>query len=255
MVTRDLERDDDLTNLAKDIQAYGLAVPVLVDQNMNLIDGLRRLRAVESLGQDSVDVVVTSMYPVACEMLKRAREHGIEAAPLGPRRIWQIYTDMQPIFKVTKSTALRGRQKGQRLKHEIGGRPLLAKALDLPSEAVLQAITYVYRLAQTDTGAKGTKAREAVRLLESGEVTAYGAADYIKRTEGLKGSITNLNEQRVTLRDSVSSLRGLVTGLERLGPLNKGLRPEEKEQIMRDFAKLRGRLYRFVKQLQEETRK
>lgn len=249
-VDRELEPGDDVSNLARDIRkSGGLSVPVLTDGDLVLIDGLRRLRALESLGYTEVEVVSTSMFPVACEVLTRAREHGVEAAPMTPKRTWQIYQRMSIVLRVTKSHLATGRPKGTGSKASAGGRPMLAAALGYSSVAPLQAITNVYRKASEGN----TKAKEAVALLESGETTIYGAVDYVNRTAGgLTGPIVKYPEQKNILDTGIASLRGLLHGLSQLGPLSEEFPGAEKSKYLKELLKLRRDFYRIVKLLDEE---
>lgn len=50
--------DTDIDGLAASIQASGMLAPLVVDQSLNLVAGLRRLRAAQRLGMTEVDVAV-----------------------------------------------------------------------------------------------------------------------------------------------------------------------------------------------------
>jgi ParB-like nuclease domain len=256
IVDRELEPGDDVSTLAEDIAQSGLQVPILLDGDYVLIDGLRRLEAVRTLGQTEVEVVATSMFPVACEYLTRAREHGVGAKQLTTRRTWQIYQRMRVILQITKSHLITGRPKGATAKSSAGGRPMLAKALGYRSEAPLQAITHVYRYAEEKVASRRSeRAREAVALLEEGSLSVYGAVDYIDRVDGLQGDITKYQEQKDAIEAAINALRGLMFGLFRLGPLDPKFPVEEAQKLSKDLVNLRGQFYRFVRTFNEEINK
>lgn len=251
---RDLDPGDDISVLTKHINDSGLQVPILVDHNLNLIDGLRRLEAVRSLGHTTIEVNVTSMYPQACMWLKQAREHGTEARPLVPQRIWEIYRQLAPLMNITRSHAQRGRKKGQPPKIGLGGRPALVDALGLPSESPLQAITQVYRAAEEDPTERGDRAREAVVRVNDGSMTIYSAVDHMRMTKGLYGEVVSVHAQRVAFKSLVANLNGLGHGMDQLGQLNPSLTTREIEDWLRSLKTSRRRLATFIHLVEEEIK-
>ena len=240
---------DDLNDLIASIKETGLEVPPLVTQDFELIDGLRRIEALRQLGETEVVVVPTFLYPRACEQIKQAREHGVAALPLTPHRIWDIYTKMQPLLYVTKAHNQRGKTK-MASKPSAGGRELLSKALGFRSDGELQALVYVFRAL--DDPAKMGRATEAIDRLASGDITYYGASEFVRKTTGFVGDITILSHQRETLESAVTALNGTVNGLNRLGPLNKKFSKEEAEARRTELILVRQKLTRVIKLLTEE---
>jgi Predicted transcriptional regulators len=241
---------DDLSDLAQSMKRDGLTVPLLVTQDYELIDGLRRLEAARALGWTEIEVVPTILFPRACELINQAREHGLHALPLTGQRIWEIYSDLKPLLSITRSMNQRGRAKAAGIRESSGGRPLLSKSLGLKSEALLQAITHVHRMLSDPT--YGAKAAEALELIEAGHLSYYGAHDFIKKTHGLTGSITGLNEQRSGLEAAITSLNGTVRALNQLGPLHKKLPSEEASARLAEFHAARAKLTKFIRLLTEE---
>jgi hypothetical protein len=250
VVDRVLTVGDDLTDLAYSIKEQGLTVPLLVTQDYELIDGLRRLEAARALGHTEIEVVPTILYPRACELLNEAREHGLHALPLTGQRIWEIYSDLKPLLAITRVVNQRGRAKAAGARPSAGGRPLLSNSLGLKSEAMLQAITHVHRMLSDPT--YSAKAAEALELIEAGELSYYGAADFIKKTHGLTGTITGLTEQRSGLEAAITSILGTVRALNQLGPLHKKLPSEEAQARLTELHAARAKLTKFIKLLTEE---
>ncbi len=57
----------DLETLKNSLRDYGLLNPILVDAQLNLIAGERRLRAIQALGWAEVDVrILDGLTPIAC---------------------------------------------------------------------------------------------------------------------------------------------------------------------------------------------
>jgi hypothetical protein len=249
---RVLDPDDDITALAQDIKDKGLAVPLLVDTEYQVIDGLRRLEALRTLGVEVVEVEPVSLYDKACLFLTKAREHGVEAKPLTARRIWEIYQQMSHILLITRSHVFRGKRAGTRGNKQLGGRKVLVKALGLRSESYLQVLTQVYRVAENGEGAEQEKAKRAVHLLENEGITVYTALGILKRTTALKGDLLALTEQRAALTTAVSALRGLQVGLDQMGTLDKKFPQDELRAYAAELDKARQRLARFIRLFKEE---
>jgi len=250
---RSLGPDDDISALAKHINDTGLQMPILVTPNHHLIDGLRRLEAVRSLGQSTVEVSAVSLFPHACAAIKRTREHGVEAIPLSPQRIWEIFKSLQPLVSITRSYVQSGRKRGQKHKFSAGGRPMLADALGFTSESPLQAITQVFRAAEEDPTERGDKAREAVARLMRGETTIYMAAGATRIKPRLNSDLISSTAQRNALRNMTMALDGLSHVMDQFGPLSRGLRAAEVEDYLNSLRKFRRRYARFIHQLEEET--
>jgi hypothetical protein len=250
ILDRTVAPDDDLTELTQSIDKTGLQVPILLTQDLELVDGLRRLEAVRRLGHSTVEAVVTYMYPMACDALEEAVKHGLHAKPLTGRRIWEIYTKMQPLLYITRSFYQRGRAKGSKVR-SAGGRLFLAKALGMNSQSLLQAITQVHRA--TEVAETSAKATEAIRLIEAGEMTYYQATDYLTKKVGLHGDVVNPTAQRETLDAAATSMSVLVRALGRLGPLHKKLPKEEVEAKIAELAYARARLTKAIKLLTKEN--
>lgn len=247
-VNRTLDPGDDITELAEDIRDSGLQVPVLVNQNYELIDGLRRLEALRSLGFDAVHVVPVTMFLPAATWIQRAREHGVLARPLTPRRIWQLYSACLPLISVSRSHEMRGKPHGRGA--SVNGRTRFLEAVGLTSESHFQAVIQTYRTAQEQT-VRGELARQAVDLIERGSLTAYGAIDYVKRNLN-EGIITTAEDQLVLLQNAVHTLSGIAFSLKRMGPLHATVTSAQLAPITKDLRNFRRTLHRLIHSLESE---
>jgi len=250
---RKLSDDDDLSELAGFLNDQGQQIPILLDHENNLIDGLRRVEALRSLGHTTVLATQTSMYPVVCALLKQAREHSVGALPLTPRRIWEIYSAARPLLQITRSAYTVGKARGERLNKQVGGRRLLGEALGFKSASGLQAITHTYRALSDPSPQRAKRAEKAVQLLEAGEISHYQAVDMINKPTGLTGPLRTLNEQRSALQEAIATYRGLIKGLESLGPIHAKMPEEELRGYLGELLALRAQMHKFTRLLQEET--
>lgn len=246
---RVVDAGDDLTDLTNSIQEIGLQRPITLTQDLDLIDGLRRIEAYRRLGQTHIEAVVTYMYPRACESIQRTREHGLHALPLTGERIWEVYKAIHPLLMITRSHYSRGVPKGKKTPSS-GGRPLLTRALGIKSEALLQAITQVHRaLSNPDLSAR---AQEAIALIKEGKLSYYGAVPFLTKQNGLTGNVVAPSEQREMLSNAATTLRATMKAMEQLGPLHKRLTSEEVNVRITELAQSRTKLNKLIKSLQEE---
>lgn len=256
VVDRELEPGDDVTDLAEHIRDSGLQFPILINHTGQLIDGLRRLRAVQSLGMNTIEADSKLLFPQACMHLKKTREHGVHARPLSTRRIWQIYRMLIPLMNITRAHLQRGKKKGDGLPiGAIGGRDLIIPALGLDSGSWLQALTQVYRAAEADPTVRGDLARAGVAGIEDGTMTVYMAAEHMRNPRQLKGDIRKAEEQRSALRAAASALTGIGRGLDQFGPIHPDFDRAEIEDYLHQLRTFRRQFIRFIHIVEEEINK
>lgn len=248
VANRTLEPGDDVTELAEHIRVHGLQIPLLVDQNYVLIDGLRRLEALRSLGDTAVHVTPVTMFLPAATHIQRAREHGVLAKPLTPRRIWQLYSACLPLISVSRSHEMKGKRHGRGV--SINGRERFLEATGVHSESYLQAVIQTFRLAE-EKSTRGELARQAIVLMERGSISAYGAVDYVKQRQE-QGAIVGAADQLALLRNTVHALSGINFSLRRLGGLDEAITRQELDPIVRDLRNFRRVLYQLIHLLEKE---
>lgn len=246
--TRVLEPGDNLTLLTEDIKEVGLVIPVLVDHENRLIDGLRRIRAVQSLGQDTIEVVAVTLHQPAMAWIQRAREHGIQAKPLTPRRIWDLYQTTRPLLNATRSQASRGTRHGRGAR--FGGREAFLSATGIDSESYLQAVTQIFRNAEEDSE-KGRAAREVIDLVADESISPYMALEHVRQRLS-RGDIVKAPDQERVLTTATSTLNGIDYGLSKLGPLSLDFDPGVLKDVLNDLTRFRRNLYRLIRQLEKE---
>jgi hypothetical protein len=247
-INRQLDPDDDLTALAAHISEHGVMIPILVDHEYRLIDGLRRIRAIESLGQTTIDVVAVALHPPAMAWIGRARQHGVEARPLTPRRIWQLYQATRPLIDATRAQVTRGTQHGRGVR--FAGREGFLKATGIDSESYLQAVTQIFRTSEEDSR-KGQAAREVIDLVDSGGMSPYMALEHVRQRMSI-GDIVDAPDQERVLTTVTSTLNGIEYGLSKLGLLSPDFDAAVLKDVMADLTRFRRTLNRLVKQLDKE---
>lgn len=248
---RVLDKDDDIVPLAQHIAQEGLQVPILTTSDLRLIDGLRRLEAVRSLGWEYVEVTATALYTVASHNINLARVEGTLAQGLTPQRIWDLYKDLQLMVPHTRALAQRGHRGGR---YDRGLRPALREALGFTSDSLLQAVTQVYRMAEEDPGPRGDVARASVEKVNAGQLTAYMAAEAVRPgPKGFREAKVSAAQQRQSMDALVASLIGLSHSLDQFGALSPKFTKEEIEGWLAPMRQFRRRYAGFIHQVEKET--
>ena len=136
---RKLEPGDDCQDLVADIKTNGLRHPILVDENLRLLDGLRRLQAFKE--SNEVPVVISDNIPDTMAYLKQV-EHQAK-----PGRVWRLFSDLDEQRARYWVTSRRGRGHGRggiNKKHRsTDTRYLIADAFGV-SDHWTQAVLFLY---------------------------------------------------------------------------------------------------------------
>lgn len=246
---RTLDPDDDVSKLAQSINDSGLQIPILVGQDLRLIDGLRRMEAVLSLGQTVIPVNAVTLVLPAMAHIKRTREHGVEAIEMTPRRIWRLYKAVKPLMNLSRSQRMRNGNFGKSV--YIGGRKEFVDAVGIDSESYLQACNQLYNLAEENSSA-GELARELVALVDAKQLTVYMALNRITN-QRRRGDIVSPTEQLAALQTAARTLSGVGFGLTRLGTIDSSIDPQQLNDILADFRLFRRRFIQLIHKIEKEA--
>ena len=249
---RTLSPGDDISGLAKSIEDDGLQFPVLLTEDNRLIDGLRRIEAIQSLGYTSVPAIPVMLFLPAASHLKRTREHGVEAKPLTPRRIWELYKATRPLMNMSRAQRMRDGYFGKSL--YIGGRKEFIDAVGIDKESYLQAVTQLYRAAEEQHSPQSDLARELVAQVDDGTLTVYMAMNRMVN-ERRRGDIVGATQQLSALQTAAQTLAGVGHGLTKLGPLDPGLKPQHIDSVLTDLRLFRRQLIQLIHNLEKESKR
>lgn len=256
VISRELEPNDDLTELAHSIEDFpGLARPVSIDKESNLlIDGLRRIRAMQQLGYGEIPVIATETFEDTCDLHKRVRTHGVAALPVTPRRIWQFYqaTERQ---RHSRTNALRRRTWDVR-EQATPSRILLTDAVGASSEAMLTATLALYKRALTEKDQQRREFTHAtIAAMERGEITLFQARTrvFVRDPYGLYGDINTATDQRRLLSTAIDQIAGTNTGLRSLGELSPELSQDELRAYIKGLEQQRASLHNFINLLRKRV--
>lgn len=257
--------DTELPDLVSDVRKRGLQVPVLVDPDLNLFDGLRRLQAFAP--GDEIDVVVSDNYIDTLELLKLSN--------IGPflkawdmRRLWDFHvvTTAQRRHNhfVRKAEGNSKKQRGlaaasgDKYKTTSISRTLLAEVSGMPG-ATIQAGLYIYSraygLIEEHDPQILAMSKELVGKIDAG-YNVYRARHEIRLAQlADRGSIVTESEQRKVLRSSASSARVLTQIFKDFASINSGITAEEAKEFYRALMQARTDFLVITKKLKERIAK
>lgn len=230
--------------------------PIIVRDDMVLIDGLRRLWWHRDQGHEVAPAVVVSTFLGAMEQL--GPQHvGRDITPL---RLWNFMSVLDEYARFW----VRGKStggwtfdaKGTRVRTtsipgnsprspENSVRAHYLRSLNV-SQHKLQSTSYLYRLAE-----RGDKrARQLLDRVENGEIGIQQAARNYRAPNNLIGNVTDRAEQRLILDRGVAGLQAQVSALQKLGhPVV--VSQEELASALQGMVKARSELTTFVSGLRK----
>lgn len=256
---RDLEEGDNLDDLVKHIQTHGLEVPVLITPQFYVIDGVRRIRALEALGEQFIEAVVVTDFDHLVKSLTDSRTFGNGWRKPSPRRLWHIHMDSKELIQqrvLASRELLRGRPRHSKLDTPLGpSRELLARALGFNSQSYYSASSNVYNIANDPDDPRRELAKQFVVEVDAGRMTIYSARDRLEKARRFTGETNTVSEQRAMLVNLVTSLSGVMKSTERMGAINPHMKKEELQGYLSDLKHLRSQLYQFVRTFEEEISK
>jgi hypothetical protein len=224
--------------------------PIVVRDDLVLIDGLRRLLWARAQGRETIPAVkVTSFLEAMEELTPRHADRPKEITAL---RIWNFISILDDYSKVWSRTKASGGwvQGGDgRFLRRDGRTPPNSptrvreqyhRALNVTHHAI-QAATFLYRRA--DAG--DAWAQELARRVESSEMGPMAAARAYKAPNNLSGNVTDQAEQSRILDRGVAGLAAQVATLHKLGhPLV--VSTEELTQALKGMVEARTELTALV---------
>lgn len=246
--------------MAKDIQANGLEMPLIIDRWGMLIDGLTRLRALEHLGCHKVKVDMASTLYEAIDLLKAV---GFDPQTLSVRRRRDFAESLDELIREHVTLNLRRRRKPGTVKPQQT-RELVAEALGYQWFRIRR----VFRWLEEDP--TDPHRQEIIKALDSRRISANqlyvqlaaAKVPYVPTTLPQAftrgrlrisgGDIILPRDQRHLLEELVRQLSGAMKGASKLAfPLN--IPTEETEQFIDQLARHRAALTTFIKALRKEA--
>lgn len=248
--------DDDISELADDIEANGLKFPILVNGDYELIDGLRRLEAVASTGATTIEAYVTNNAYEMFEILTPL-QMGLDLEKR-PRRFVRLYNDLRAAHKNTRAEMQRtGRwNKSKRLATDppkMDFRKSVKESLHIPHyDQHLERLARVYRAAEMGA----PTAMELIRQLDDGLIDTSSA---VNGWLGPKRAprellVSTSDEQLSVLAGGVRQLSVVVRGLRKLHtPLE--VPANELEAIAKTIRGVRTELFTLLRKVEQQVTK
>jgi len=243
-----------IQELAANIKKHGLRRPILVRDDMSLIDGLRRLEAVKSLNRSEIEATVSDDLDEVLRIVESVHgDGGEDPHTITPRRMYEFQLTFSEMAKDrNREIRARGLWRSENRPAdmpELGPlRVRVARALNMPYEGFISRVSKVYR--QADKG--NALAKELVVRLDAGEITIAQAYRTLEQ-ERLNGVVADVDEQRHMVEMAVRNLDIVIKGLRKLKvPTN--LPPEELSPLVEQLRTHRSNLTVMVSTLTRELR-
>jgi hypothetical protein len=247
VVPRDLVPDDDLSDLIQSLEQTDLEIPILLNQNNHLIDGLRRIEAFRKMGRNTIACVRSTNLNESLVWIEKTREHGLAAKTLIPRRVYQFH---QALRDQMLDRATMARQRG-RIDNGKGQPPnplpgedtyrrgpsryMLGAALGIGSRSWIEATLGVY-IATEKLGPRGTYAKGIAKRVDSGELSAHQGVRMIQAfSRRMDVPRLTPGEQREMMERTLTQVNGLSRVLDSIGAFDSSITNQDLERWERQL--------------------
>lgn len=224
--------------------------PIIVREDMVLIDGLRRLLWHRANGNETAPAIVVGTFLDAIEAL--APQH-TGRTPSG-LRIWNFMSVLDFYARQWSrakanggwvrgpdGTFIRNMNPNPNVKNPQTSVRHQYRVTFNVNDHILQGVSYLYRLAERGD----VRARAVLDRVEAGEMGYNAGVQAYKMPNNLGGHITDPQEQRQILERAVTGLGAHVTSLQKLGyPLS--VPTAELTQILNGLAEERGAITSLI---------
>lgn len=245
--------------LYRSIADTGIKVPVVVDFKGRLLDGLKRYKIYQKLGQEKIPTIICDNIKELAELTEQLRQLSLESTGLeqdwNPRRIYQLHLDATNLkiraASVSRSKALNVNPDYGRYRYYFN------KAVGIQPWRV-NCILSMYRAADDPENPMAKRMAELIRDVEAG-VYSYSHAWKLymnerERRDFFFGDVVGLDDQVQLLEEASSTMAGVLRGLTALGKPNKKLTASPRyKTAMKKLTEERTKLYRFMRLLKEKT--
>lgn len=245
--------------LAEDIKINGLRQPLIVDHQHELIDGLLRFRALQQLGEKTVEVEVARTLAEAVEALK---ELHFDPQQLSLRRRRDFNESLNTLISEHVSANLRRRNMSEKpMSPEEGTRVLVSTVLGYPWFRIRRVFRWI------ESEPNDPHRQEILRALELGLTSVNKVYPLIRGFGAPKrsnprpspsqhrivGDITGYRDQLHLMEELNRQLSGAIKGANTFG-FPVAIPPEEFQPLLNQLAKHRAELSRFIGYLRKEIK-
>jgi hypothetical protein len=228
---------------------------------MALIDGLRRIRAMQALGQEEIESFVTGEFMEVLPHLRSVNDTEDFAYPLSKR--WFDYrSQREEVAKLgeqmrrrLQSEAQKGLTTGNR---QWGGMQttwrFMYRSMVGTSENTYHELVRAQAMAKQMKPGDEQFVNGVMDAMKCGDMNPNGALYQLERFM-MTGDIITATDQRATMSLLIPALEGAVKGFKSLAPFHEAITDEEKREWATALRKLRRDLDQMVRNIERRISK
>lgn len=259
--------DTGIKDLVHDISQNGLQVAILVDENMNLIDGFRRLTAMLALDRDDIPVVISDSFEYSLTYLRQRADDPLRRE-FDARRIWDLH---QALTKQREN--FTGTSKGQRPDRKIKAptlRDILPEtsrrknktraamaAVTKRSEHWIQSALFLYGRAEgviPESEEWLPLAHDLAKRMDEG-LNPYTAQGEWHKARGMVRATSTKSQQLLALNGAIHSMSGIMQSLAEIGVIHDGITKEQAAKYAAELRKTRTAIFQTIRRLEERIKR
>lgn len=224
----------DLTPLVSSIQRIGVLQPIVVDSNLGLIAGQRRLEACRKLGHPTIPAVVCAGLKDAVDALLAERDENTCRKDFTPSEAVALGMALEELERPKAQERMQAGQKTEPCGAAPEGRvrDIVAPAVGMKGTRYAQAKDVVLAVESTDPAVKAVATEALAEMDATGSVrTAYRRVGEAKRNSAIDRVSTPKTSAAVQARrDRIRSLAGTGHTSEQIAK-QLGLNPQSVTRI------------------------
>lgn len=205
--------DTDIDDLVKQIKESGTVEPIIVYSDMTLIDGLKRIRAADSLGWREIDAIISDDIQEIVKLLTKVHA----GVSLTPQRIYEQHIVLYSLndrrlmdHKKAGTWNLTDRPDGEerfRLSNEIW------KASGLSCRSAYGRLLSLYRAREGSQ-----KAQWVLERVKDNDLSIQSASYLMTgKRVNTRGVVKDPTEQRRLLESGMRSIITILSGINKIG--------------------------------------
>ena len=240
--------------LEQSIKEQGVIRPILLRTDGLVIDGVRRIKAAETVGLTDVPVVIADDFDVAIAEMRQTREHGLHAQAADHYRAWYLLSETKPLLRArtlrNMTAGNRGKRKGVQAARKNSNHARVEYAAMLGIlEWEVQGVGYLMPRVFTPNHPDHAFALRALELVDDSRVKIGSTPSVVHRLRREANVIPYL-EQKTILLNAMQQLMTISNTLTSIAVVAEEFTADELDGMLPTYRHVATRIRKITNKLE-----